>query len=62
MPIKPVQLPPVPYAHQTQVKVSMTNYSLLLGNTGKTVVWENWHINPFQVFYIAMFLVTAYVE
>lgn len=40
----------------------MTNYSLLLGNTGKMVVWENWHINPFQVFYTAMFLVTAYVE
>lgn len=40
----------------------MTNYSLLLGNTGKTVVWENWYINPFQVFYTAMFLVTAYVE
>lgn len=62
MPIKQVQLPPVPYAHQTQVKVSMTNYSLLLGNTAKTVVWGNWHINPFQVFYTAMFLVTAYVE
>lgn len=62
MPIKQVQLPPVPYAHQTLVKVNMTNYSLLLGSTGKTVVWENWHINPFQVFYTAMFLVTAYVE
>lgn len=60
--IKKVQLPPVPYAHQTQVKVNMTNYSLLLGNTGKTVVWENWHINQFQVFYTAMFSVTAYVE
>lgn len=62
IPIKQVQLLPRPYAHQTQVKVNMTKYSLLLGNTGKTVVWENWHINPFQVFYTAMFLVTAYVE
>lgn len=62
MPIKQAQLPPVPYAHQTLVKVKVTNYSLLLGSTGKMVVWKNWHINPFQVFYTAMFFVTAYVE